>query len=724
MSKIIHLVDLASAGNFKGLRERNLRLLDAADQEAQGLKVSILATCSGSLVNGRVYKGTEMMAGCDSWVKPYARPILTHHASGGSMLGPPPDDPKGRVESAVFTQLRKGRGFENDFKRPDVGGKGSGFITVEAMITDPDAVQKILDGRYLTVSSGQSTTSMVCSICGTDWFDDYCEHRPGRDYEIETGSGKRKKKVTYNCYGIAGPLTYRELSFVNVPAQANAQVLGVLEKDDQQDSLNLMTMSDHNAIQEVALCDAEGNIIQKLAATQEESEAMGDLSKKVLVEMPGTKDEELDEELESKVEEGNEDENKIDDATPDADDSTEDSEEETPANSETENEGEEEADDVAMSDEHFALANVAKSIKDNGLLLEQAVPTYDGMTEEVEIDKASHSHLVLLQKTEDGNIVGRTYATIGEVEDHEHVVDGEFEKSGVADGVTRDADSGPNHTHNFQVEVSEDDLGDISDLIKSLEAAIEDEEDAKLSAAQRKKLSSSAFCGPNRSFPAHDCAHVTAARRLIGRYKGDAATKARIMRCVERKAKSMSCGTSAKKKKKKDEADNLAAGVSLKPHRDEADIKALAEADAKIKTLEANLTEKSNEIKALEDDLTKEIALRVSDLANTFTIVRMILVKPDCVGIDSLEKFEEKVKSYGDRTADSLRDAISDLLPELDLTIRNLKKSKADRIIAPAQDKEEKSKAPAKHVDSTNKGPKKARRKEKRGAEQLAEDLD
>jgi len=64
--------------------------------------------------------------------------------------------------------------------------------------------------------------------------------------------------------------------------------------------------------------------------------------------------------------------------------------------------------------------------------------------------------------------------------------------------------------------------------------------DAKLSTAQRKKLSESTFCGPDRSFPVPDCAHVTAARRLIGRYKGPG-SKAKILSCVNRKAKALGC---------------------------------------------------------------------------------------------------------------------------------------------------------------------------------------
>ena len=69
----------------------------------------------------------------------------------------------------------------------------------------------------------------------------------------------------------------------------------------------------------------------------------------------------------------------------------------------------------------------------------------------------------------------------------------------------------------------DDDASDISD-------------EAKLTAAQRRRLPDSAFCGPNRSFPAHDKAHVLAGLRLLGRAKVSAAVKARIRACLIRRA--------------------------------------------------------------------------------------------------------------------------------------------------------------------------------------------
>jgi hypothetical protein len=77
------------------------------------------------------------------------------------------------------------------------------------------------------------------------------------------------------------------------------------------------------------------------------------------------------------------------------------------------------------------------------------------------------------------------------------------------------------------------------------------QEDAKLSTEKRKNLGKSTFCGPDRSFPVPDCAHVTAAQRLIGRYKGPG-NKSNILACIARKAKAFGCSDSEESPKQED----------------------------------------------------------------------------------------------------------------------------------------------------------------------------
>jgi hypothetical protein len=78
------------------------------------------------------------------------------------------------------------------------------------------------------------------------------------------------------------------------------------------------------------------------------------------------------------------------------------------------------------------------------------------------------------------------------------------------------------------------------EMEKILDENSDPESDAKLSTKKRNSLPDSAFCGPNRSFPVPDCAHVTAARRLIGSYKGTGSKKS-ILACVDGKARTLGC---------------------------------------------------------------------------------------------------------------------------------------------------------------------------------------
>jgi hypothetical protein len=94
--------------------------------------------------------------------------------------------------------------------------------------------------------------------------------------------------------------------------------------------------------------------------------------------------------------------------------------------------------------------------------------------------------------------------------------------------------------------LTEEDSDKLYDLmVAEMKEAKLDIQDAVLSSEKRKKLAKSAFCGPGKSFPVPDCAHVTAARRLVGKYKGPGSKDA-IMACVDRKAKAMGCDKAMK----------------------------------------------------------------------------------------------------------------------------------------------------------------------------------
>ena len=74
----------------------------------------------------------------------------------------------------------------------------------------------------------------------------------------------------------------------------------------------------------------------------------------------------------------------------------------------------------------------------------------------------------------------------------------------------------------------------------------------KLTTKDRKKLKSSTFCGPNKSFPVPDCKHVAVARAYLGKSKFSKATKKKIAACINKKAKALKCDTTKKTKAGKD----------------------------------------------------------------------------------------------------------------------------------------------------------------------------
>jgi len=79
----------------------------------------------------------------------------------------------------------------------------------------------------------------------------------------------------------------------------------------------------------------------------------------------------------------------------------------------------------------------------------------------------------------------------------------------------------------------------LREAIKKVYKAIEKAK--KLTTKTRKALPKGVFCGPKRSFPVHDCAHVRAAKVYLKRSKFSGSTQQRIAACINRKAKALGC---------------------------------------------------------------------------------------------------------------------------------------------------------------------------------------
>ena len=223
------------------------------------LKVQIDATHSGALINRRVYPGRFVKNGYKSFFSKdnggtaeYDKPILKHHDMH--------EDPIGRIVSAMYTQLAFGDDFDNDFLHPDKkGGKGSGVVTIDAIISDSESIEKILDSRYLSVSAGHSSPYLLCSTCGDSLYT--CEHYPGEKYNVEGEADAEGEE----CYGITGPMTYHETSFVNLPASPPAKLINFAWEDSKEEwgkkgYIASQIQGRKDTVRNFCLCDEDGEL--------------------------------------------------------------------------------------------------------------------------------------------------------------------------------------------------------------------------------------------------------------------------------------------------------------------------------------------------------------------------------------------------------------------------------------------------------------------------------
>ena len=114
----------------------------------------------------------------------------------------------------------------------------------------------------------------------------------------------------------------------------------------------------------------------------------------------------------------------------------------------------------------------------------------------------------------------------------------------------------------------------------------------------------------------------------------------------------------------------------------------------------------------------------------TLVISRIILRKKDTVAIDGTDAFVSLVDEFASRSIDSLKDAIIDFLPELDIAVRNANGRIHKSILIPSD--EQSGEKTVKHQDITNDrqvgkrrtAPKPKGYRETAGAESLAVDIE
>ena len=99
---------------------------------------------------------------------------------------------------------------------------GSSYVRLQIAITDPVAVQKVLDKRYLTGSVGGRANKAVCSISGADLAKETEAGRPPIS-KYRRGQVYKGKLAFVDMQDIS----FKEYSFVNQPADSKSSVRSV-----------------------------------------------------------------------------------------------------------------------------------------------------------------------------------------------------------------------------------------------------------------------------------------------------------------------------------------------------------------------------------------------------------------------------------------------------------------------------------------------------------------
>jgi hypothetical protein len=225
-------------GTVHAVDDRFAQVKDAiSTSNAPSLLVRIAATHAALRTSNKgFYLPERMRDGTGSFLTPYRKPVLTHHDDF--------KDPIGRVVSARYVDLSTRYPInDTELQRLSQGGlegkdlqsavqyilnnfddrddyEGLGYIELVAEISDSASMDKVLDQRYLTVSTAHSTDKAMCSVCLQDWVaDGMCDHEPGDSYD------------GVHAVLLPGEHIYSEVSFVNKPADRAARTVDIVEGD-------------------------------------------------------------------------------------------------------------------------------------------------------------------------------------------------------------------------------------------------------------------------------------------------------------------------------------------------------------------------------------------------------------------------------------------------------------------------------------------------------------
>jgi hypothetical protein len=604
--------------------EGNSQLLQVKDAEGRGrsLLTRIAATHAGRLTrNHGFYPPHHMRNGVGSFLEPFPKPILVNHDEEAIPLG--------RVKSARYIDtspalldkfrnladcLRNDADQDSIFKMIDTLGAelfnpafpGLGYIELVADITDPEAIQRILDKRYLTVSTGMVTDAAICSICKTNWVEDgKCDHSPGSIVDDKP------------CFLICGNMRYIETSFVNRPADDIAMAMDFVLTEVQDrvqveprpfyevvfDAFvagpdTLINVADPHHVNLYGVHDKLQEVLHLMKANQ--SEPQPDAQIKPVID-------------------------KL-------------------------------LQDASLEISSFADQEIVIKIHNH------FHDAYDWQVKGSEVPGMAPDRLQLHAKLHTTAIAGGFLDSFVRGD-----LDKTLEDQGVAmplEAEGKDKQDASEQTVTNQEtsdqEITLLDLEEYLSLDEEAKYALIAQEldaltaetgdasftDAKLSTEARQKLKKSTFCGPNKSFPVPDRFHVTANQRLISRYQGPGKKEA-IEDSIQRKAKALGCGA-VKEKADGDakEGQELLTQDQLREQRQQ-----LLD---QVKDLEQQLTDRFQEVFTCDACQEKEARITALTAASEVNLPQLEALEQD------YHALEDENLMLRDQLANHLTDTIID----------------------------------------------------------------
>ncbi len=555
-SKICDIVVLKADQLSDELKEQMTHIMEDSGSEQRSILVTFDLSHSGKIINNRMYSPWGQQDGTSSWTEPYPRPILVNHDKERDPLGRIVDVKWETTEQDAIKHLGsaskymeiieafQSRDASTIYKTmakhdllTDKKWPGLGRLRATARISDKEAIKKFLDGRYLTFSAGSYTDTVNCMVCGHPWHEGgMCEHRPG----MTDDDGNLGVVMTGKFMG-------REASVVNMPADSLSLVKNI-EFSDSENSFVVTEDMDWSP-EAIQFTDA---VIQVEAPVKKTFD-LEKLEPATIVALLADESFDIDvaDQITGETHLGVEWMRRVH--------------------------------DQLHREYDFMLGHEPESID----RMPRAVFALHGAIHATSIADGFRDSLIngsLDQYDQEGKesteYVASSLSEKTDAETVEPILDtGDDNATNAIDRAVQ-VDTTDGSAPNAQKEEKEkeevqevvmtaiDCFEKLLTLLPDLDEALveqlrdhafpdsyNDEEvdwfmldlalqgmmgDAKLSTEKREKLDTKVFCGPDRSFPVNDCAHYTAAKRLVGRYKGPG-SKTRIRACIERRGRVLKC---------------------------------------------------------------------------------------------------------------------------------------------------------------------------------------